>query len=425
MKRQRAKTAQNREYGQGLVELALFMPIFIIILAGLAEVGQLVVAQNRVTNATRVGARFSANGGEDEGVVNIALNSITQTLAQSEDRWDIWSIRAKVDGNGTGFDEWSFAHVYGISNTQKADDVTEDGVRSQVLAELQSGGHAATAGIRIVAAYMIHDVEPILGLDALPLVANINSVQELTVMRVVGLNKEPTKACDAFPIAVHLGVRSVTPPGQGANPYPDVDDFGPGSPTPSYSSFGFKAADQNVPLLSARRGHVYKIQNGFGDGNFGWLRWNQGRPDDANTLNDSLTWPGDSADYTSVVNGGSGISGLPSNNHFDPDADGRINGYVEADDPTDYSMHIGDWVSANTGNVNSSSNRATLNGHVNKNRMLRVIVWDQADQQGNSGKYRIQGFAVFRLIGYNLTHSESFILAEFVRWDNSCGQVDS
>jgi Flp pilus assembly protein TadG len=404
-----------REQGQSLVEVVLFLPIFVILLAGLVEVSQLVVAQNRVTNAARVGARFGANGGGDDGIVITALDSITQTLGQNPSQWDIWTVRGKVDSNGTGFDEWSFTHAYGISNTARYGTVSESAVKAGVLTELQTGGNTATAGIEVVGAYLMYDVESILGLNALPLVSGINSVQELSVMRVVGFRHE-ADTCDAFPIAVHEGIRSVNPPGTGANPFPDPNDFGPGSPIAVWSDY---RADnvEDIPWKDAKEGYVYKIKNGFGSGNFGWLRWNQGRPDDANTLADSLDWPGDSVDYTPT----SGGSGMPAGCAYD-----RVRGYMNSRDCTSTQLIPGSWVAANTGNVNSSEVRQILNEHIStKGRQLRVIVWDESENQGNYGEYRVKGFAIVELLGYNLTGNtnNSWILVKFIKDNSDCTSV--
>jgi len=412
---------QERQLGQSLVEVGLFLPVFVILLAGLVEVSQLVVSQNRVTNAARVGARFGANGGEDIGIVETALNSITQTLGHDESQWDIWTIRAVVDRNGTGYSKWSFTHVYGISNTRKFNEVDENQVKADVLAELQSGGTTATAGIELVAAYMMYDVDSILGLDALPLVSGINSVQELSVMRVIGFTNEVTDGCDAFPIAVNTKIRSVNPPGSANDPFPDPKDFGNGNPTPLpvYNDF-LPEHVPGTPLdASTPEGTVFLIKNGFGNGNFGWLRWNQGRPDDATTLAGSLEWPGNSKDY-SEVNGGQGV-----NCPICPPS-GRTNGYVNVNDETDTAMSIGDVVAANTGNVNSKAVRdalgAPMTGLISSQNTIRLIIWDQSYQTGNYGAYRISGFAIFKLHGFNLTGNPSWILAEFVRMDYSCGQ---
>ncbi|HEX6386025.1 MAG TPA: TadE family protein, partial [Anaerolineae bacterium] len=169
MKYFRRHFTEAREKGQSLVEVALFFPIFIVILAGVVEVSHLVITQNRVSNAARSSTRFAANGGEDAGMVNVALNTVTQTLEISEDVWDIWSIRGTLNDAGDGFAEWKFTQIYGISNTTRAYDVDEEALRQQVINELQIDHRGQTSaaiagGLRIVGTYAIHDVESILGL---------------------------------------------------------------------------------------------------------------------------------------------------------------------------------------------------------------------------------------------------------------------
>lgn len=408
-----------RERGQALVEAALFFPIFLIIIAGVVEVSQIVVTQNRVTNAARAAARFGANGGEDAGMVTVILNSVTQTLSLDESVWDVWSVRGEINDAGDGFAEWEFTHIYGMTNTVGASSVDVDRIRANVLRELQTDQNGdwrqdIAAELEFVGAYVIHDVETILGLEAMPGLTGMNSVDELTVMRIWGQETEQSDGCSGFPIAVHEGVRSVTPPGSGSNPYPDANEFDYPNNPPSYESFVNHMVD--VPLDEAQEGYVYRVQNGFGSGNFGWLLWNEGRPGSANILADSLTWPGDSTDY--VDHGDNQIyPAAAAYPHI-------VRGYVEPDDATDTSMHIGDWVAANTGSVNSNGVRNAIGTIVDRERTLRLIVWDDAEEQGNNGRYRIKGFAIFRLIGYQLNQGNggSWILAEFIRHDNSCGQ---
>lgn len=419
MNRIRNYQSSLEERGQALVEAALFFPIFLIIIAGVVEVSQLVVTQNRVTNASRAAARFAANGGEDAGMVTVVLNSVTQTLSLDESVWDLYSVRGQVNESGDGMSEWTFVHIYGISNTTRAPNVNEAAIRSKVLRELQIDQNGnwspdIAADLRFVAAYVIHDVDTILGLEAMPGLTGMNSVDELTVMRIFTQETEQSAGCSGFPIAVHEGVRSVTPPGTGSNPYPNAGEFTYPNNPPAYNRFVNHQPD--VPLNDAREGYVYRVQNGFGAGNFGWLLWNQGRPGSANSLADSLTWPGDSTDYTDH-----------GDNQIYPAAAAYphvVRGYVEPGDSTDTAMHIGDWVAANTGSVNANGVRNALESTVDRERTLRLIVWSESSQQGGNGMYRITGFAIFRLIGYSLSQGQggSWILAEFIRWDDSCGQ---
>jgi hypothetical protein len=86
-------------------------------------------------------------------------------------------------------------------------------------------------------------------------------------------------------------------------------------------------------------------------------------------------------------------------------------------------LHIGDIVAGSTGAINSSQVQGALEEHMRLDRHIRVIVWSESNGQGGgNARYRISGFAIFRLIGYNLP--QSWILAEFIRWDTSCGQIN-
>jgi hypothetical protein len=404
--------------GQSLVEVALFFPIFVILLAGLVEVSQLLVTQNRVSSAARAAARFASNGGQDEGIPTTILNTVTQTLETDESLWDIWSIRATINANGTDFTQWQFTHVYGISNTVRAPSVDEDEIRSQVLDELRRDENQATAegianNLQIVGTYAIHDVDSILGLDAMSQLAGFSSINALSVMRITANTQNVTNGCAAFPIAVSGGTRSVTAPGTGSSPYPAANEFSyPTTNRPTYNTFVNHRPDE--PLDSAREGYIFRLPNGTGNGNFDWLVWNQGISDSAANLAASLDWPGNSTNYTlcptcgGLAVAGSGFGGI-------------VRGYIEPGDVTDQTIHVDDWVLRSVVPISSGSVQTALQEHIQLDRTLRLIVWDTYDNTHPPyGRYQISGFAVFRIIGY----SNSWILAEFIRWDNSCGQVN-
>lgn len=426
-------THKNAQRGQSLVEVALFFPIFIILLAGLVEVSQLLVTQNRVSSAARASTRFAADGGQDEGMVTVVLNNVTQTLQTEDNVWDIWSIRATVNDSGNGFNgaggAWTFTHIYGISNTVRFDEVDEAVIQARILDELRrdefdNQPNGIAAGLDIVGTFTIHDVESILGLDAMEQLAGFSSLQALSVMRITANTQNATNGCAAFPIAVHEGARSVSAPGTGSNPYPNAGDFTYPSNPPVYQSFSNHTDDND--LLDAQEGDVFRVFNGVGSGNFGWLLWNTGVNGDANNLENSLTWPGNSTDYSPCSGPGCpGGGGVPGSGFTY-----NVPGYIDPQDPADHAIHIDDLIAANTGTVNSNGVRNALQSHINLDRNLRLIVWSEAvddlgnpvAQNGANARYRVAGFAVFRLVGYNL--SQGWILAEFIRWDDSCGQVN-
>ena len=92
------KLLRRERRGQSLVEVALFLPILIFVMAGLVEVSNLLVTQNRVTTASRIAAGFGASSFYDadwadvdpdtleclDGTAcdmgRVAINTVTETL---------------------------------------------------------------------------------------------------------------------------------------------------------------------------------------------------------------------------------------------------------------------------------------------------------------------------------------------------------
>jgi hypothetical protein len=84
-------------------------------------------------------------------------------------------------------------------------------------------------------------------------------------------------------------------------------------------------------------------------------------------------------------------------------------------------------VAGSTGAINAAEVRSTMELNIRLERELRLMVWNSATGTGSNARYTISGFAIFRPIGYSLDQAQggSWILAEFIRWDNSCGQVSA
>ena len=227
------------------------------------------------------------------------------------------------------------------------------------------------------------------------------------------LPNNSTVGCSAFPIGIQEGVRSVTVPGIGSYSYPDAADFTYPLAPPTYESF--IDHDDDVPLLNAKPGDVFRVYTGSGLGNFGWLVWNQGISANAATLANSLAWPGDSTDYSDHNDGGSlnPINGWGGN--YVP------RGYIEPGDVTDQAMHIGDWIAASTGSINSFDVQDQLATHIDLERTLRLPVWNTSTGTGSDSLFQTSQFATFRLLGYNT--ASSWLLLEFEGFDTSCGQL--
>ena len=65
-----AAISRSRSRGQGLVEFALVLPVFLVILIGMVDLGRAIWANNAVANAAREAARFaSVHGGSCEDLL--------------------------------------------------------------------------------------------------------------------------------------------------------------------------------------------------------------------------------------------------------------------------------------------------------------------------------------------------------------------
>jgi hypothetical protein len=142
-------------------------------------------------------------------------------------------------------------------------------------------------------------------------------------------------------------------------------------------------------LVSRNPGEMIgDIWNGYGYGQFGWLRWpSRTSAGNEGYLDESLNNP--SLAYTD---------------------------FEDACEAGDTAINAGDCVWGNSGISNSSDIRATLTALENQD--VRVPVWDTSSGTGANGYYRIAGFAIVRITDFDLTGTQNRITAQFVRWDN-------
>ncbi|MBK6326568.1 MAG: pilus assembly protein [Chloroflexi bacterium] len=416
-KKNRCQSTSSKK-GQSLVELALVLPILLVLIAGTVEVSNLLITKNRIETAARAAARFASDGGDDVHI--IALNSVTQTLDLSEGVWDIFTIHGRINNQGTSFDNtgWEVEH-YGLGQTRVYTEVlnrlsaacTTDCLQDEMIAELQGNRNGAqsqilAADLEIVGVYVIHDINSILGLNALPGLADYNSVQGFGVMRRASLsNVNQTNGCTAvFPLAVSNGIRSITE----AEYTTAYNNMTYPVPRPLYTSF--TQHRPNIDLASATEGTVFlydldSLQVVF-------PKWNAGITSGNTTLSNSLAWPSNISDYTNHNDAGVPIPGLAF----------VVRGFVEVGDNTDRSIHISDRVAVNgeIGNLNGIT--GALQNHITNKRTLRLLVLSNTAEQYLNGVpfYQPTGFAIYRISGYSLTNN--WILLEFIRWDHSCGQ---
>lgn len=419
--RQHRKSFGQR--GQSLVETALLFPVFLILLAGVVEVSNLLITKQRIETAASSAARFAADGGRQVHLV--ALNSVTQTLDLSDGVWDIWVIEGEVNDEGDSFSTWNVDHVYGISNTQTFSEVNASlastcitgCVRDALLTDLQTNeqgvhispiaGNEATQladSEDIVAVYVVHDIDTILGLESVfPIVGNITAIEALGVNRSSSLSTvNPLNGCStAFPLVADRGIRPIT-----ESQFNSLTFTYPSTP-PTYASFFNNYSGTTPPNLEdAKEGYIYLLSEATV--RLGWAKWNSNLANGPATLATNLAWPGNLADAT--------------------------NGFYEVGNALDRELQIGDRVGANEnpGMLLDAAVQNELNEHIDRRRVLRIIL----EEPGGAFPkdlpppfYNVSGFATFRLHGYGLISgsptNDGWVLAEFIGWESSCGQSDS
>ena len=178
--------------GQSLVELSILLPVIVMLLAGMVELGNLLITQNRLTTAARTAAGFGAANYDphdwpgtatDMGIV--ALNTVTETLDLSDSLWDIWSVHATTNEAGDGFGSFDVVHVFGSHNviSSTAWMAIEGTVENDMLAELQSTGMDSSGILEVVATVAYHEIDTLLGLPVWRWLG-MKTLKGFTVMRV-------------------------------------------------------------------------------------------------------------------------------------------------------------------------------------------------------------------------------------------------
>jgi Flp pilus assembly protein TadG len=89
-------TANNSESGQGTLELALSLPLFVLLILGSAEIANLAWSSVQINNAARAGAAYASLSRANAGASNLAN---IQTAAQNEAPKLITSPATQVTSN--------------------------------------------------------------------------------------------------------------------------------------------------------------------------------------------------------------------------------------------------------------------------------------------------------------------------------------
>ena len=91
--------------------------------------------------------------------------------------------------------------------------------------------------------------------------------------------------------------------------------------------------------------------------------------------------------------------------------------FVNAVDPDDTHLSVGDWIWGNGGLSNSAANREALDNLLNKG-WIRIVVFDEHSGEGGAnGKNHVWNFAIVTLTDYDLP--EQWISIEFIGWDST------
>ncbi|MCR4405955.1 MAG: pilus assembly protein [Anaerolineae bacterium] len=276
-----AKRTQPKNRGQSVVELALVLPIMLVIVVGLVEIGSILFTQMTVTNAAREGARFGVTGATDNDITLVAQNALATILKYEDTRVALYVIRGKTGSDGhfnTSSEDIRSASYWRVRQTISS---TIPSTPVSATAIEQDLGHSPNVEVLIVQAFYDHD--SLLGLPFVDFLARGAVLNSYTLMRMGSPNVRDV-GCRVYPIAIHMN--------------------------------SINGRDPTTNMMN-------NILNGEAPGNFGWLRWPEDEnwgdaPHLAQMLNDpslSVTMyenPDDSSDIALNVGdkiwGNSGVS---------------------------------------------------------------------------------------------------------------------
>ena len=106
---------RRRERGQGLVELALITPVFLILALGVFDYGRVYFAYVSVTNGARTGADYAsaspAQAADLDGITATARTETNELLDTSVDNPDV-TVTTGTDGDGIGYADVTMTYTF-------------------------------------------------------------------------------------------------------------------------------------------------------------------------------------------------------------------------------------------------------------------------------------------------------------------------
>ncbi len=347
--------------GQSLVEFVLVLPILLMIIAAVLEVGNVLTLYNRVQLAAREGARFAAAGGTDASVMEVVRQASEESLTYDPAQMSIWVIRPVILTDGASYWSWKdgSATDWGVPVVCVfGDDCTMPIQPSDVLNSFKSfvGGDQSQRrsldGQRLSIVVVYYKADTILNLPffrvpgesqgRVPLWAYtvlIQEIEQTTINLKAG-------GCSAYPIGI----------------YEDV-----------------------IPANAEEDQRFSNIPRG--DTGFQFLSW---RGAGTSQLGVAMAYPGNSTSPTT--------------------------GYKNPVDPSDIQMHRGDYVWGAVWDGSWGTTQSAMDDHIAKGRAVRAVIYSQYDI---APKYLVSNFVIIRIRGYGANFTT--LTFDFVRFDESCG----
>ncbi|MDY7041668.1 MAG: TadE family protein, partial [Chloroflexota bacterium] len=93
-------TQPKNSKGQSIVEMAVMLPILLVITVGLVEIGAILFTQMSVTNAAREGTRFGVAGGMDTSITTVVTTTLSSILSYDETNTNVYVIRGRTGPSG-------------------------------------------------------------------------------------------------------------------------------------------------------------------------------------------------------------------------------------------------------------------------------------------------------------------------------------
>jgi len=375
-KKERVQHSRTSHRGQALVEMALLLPILLLLFAGLIELGFAFYNYLVVVNAAREGARYGAKMPEfpDSQVAyasTLAAQNLPEFVLMDEngepvvdeegrisvnpDRATVFVTRLNAPVPEDGYDyEYAildgYPKAYGMGPPGHTSQLTAERLE-RIADEVETALTEITfqQDAQFIVVEVVYEHSQVIGLFKIgEIIPDPISLSSLTMMRVVASARQA--GCPVCPIALS---------------WDTVEDAAPGD-------------------------FLGNIWNGTGPGQFGWLTWPEDKGGDATYLAAALA-----NCYLSMRD------------------------YDNPYDLGDHHLDIADYIWGNTGVSGSDDVREILDALKVSGEVIRVAVWDTVASEGGSDiRYRLRGYARVRIEDYDL--DQGWISATFFGFDEFC-----